>query len=42
MKRRSSMDLFEKSLIGIVVVGFVLAFLAFLPDLRRYLKMRSM
>ncbi|MCU1348519.1 MAG: hypothetical protein JWO56_1549 [Acidobacteria bacterium] len=36
------MDLFEKSLVAIVVVAAAVMFIAFFPDLRRYLKIRSM
>jgi hypothetical protein len=41
MKRRSSMNLF-KGVMTILLVGFIAMFIAFFPDLRRYLKMRAM
>jgi hypothetical protein len=36
------MDLFEKGLLTIIVVALVAMFVAFFPDMRRYLKIRSM
>jgi hypothetical protein len=36
------MDLFEKILLGIVVVGFALGLVFFSKDLVRYLKIRAM
>ena len=36
------MDLFEKSLVAIVVLGITAMVIAFFPDMKRYLKIRSM
>jgi hypothetical protein len=36
------MDLFEKGLLAVVVIAALVVFIAALPDLRRYLKLRSM
>jgi hypothetical protein len=41
MKRRGSMNLF-RSVMTILLLGFLAMFIAFFPDLRRYLKMRAM
>ena len=36
------MDLFEKSLLVILIAGVVVILISLFPELRRYLRMRSM